>query len=282
MFLRVHLPRASRHRLPGLQVGPESRPLLRVRSDQKIAGPMVSVRLSERDIRVVSKCGVSKWLTTGQLARLYFPQVTPDAVRKSLRRLVEAGYLVVHREHQMAEALHGLGPKGKVLLEAKGIAAEVTRKPPRQIEHLVGINDVRVAVEVKPQQVAYFFACWELPALGWVHPVIPDAVLGLRVPERRTFLVEYDRGTETLPTLVRKVRGYDGGLSGISFRALLLVTDTEARLETLARHVRNEGFLRRILGCVRAELSSEGIDAPLFQDLRRIDPGKSTLSESAE
>jgi len=77
-----------------------------MRSNPKIARPMVNVRLSERDIRVVSKCAISKWLTTGQLARLYFPQVTPDAVRKSLRRLVEAGYLVVHREHQMTEALH--------------------------------------------------------------------------------------------------------------------------------------------------------------------------------
>jgi hypothetical protein len=253
-----------------------------MRSDKKIAGSMTSVRLSERDIRVVFKCAVSKWLTTGQLARLYFPKVTPDAVRKSLRRLVEAGYLLVHREHQMAEALHGLGPKGKVLLEAKGVTAEVTRKPPRQIEHMVGINDLRVAVEVSPLQVAYFFASWELPGLGWVHPVIPDAVVGLRLPERRTFLVEYDRGTETLPTLVAKLRGYEGGLSGIPFRALVLVTDTASRLETLARHARKEGFLRKILGCVRSELSAEGIDAALFMDLRRIHPDKSTLRESAE
>src|SRR6266849_3675495 len=78
MFLRLHLPGASRHRLPGLRFGAEGRPLLPVRGDQKVAGPVVSVRLSERDIRVVSKCAVSKWLTTGQLARLYFPKVTPD------------------------------------------------------------------------------------------------------------------------------------------------------------------------------------------------------------
>jgi Replication-relaxation len=253
-----------------------------MRGDEETAGPMLNVRLSERDLRVVAKCAVSKWLATGQLARLYFPNVTPDAVRKSLRRLVEAGYLVVHREHQMAEALHGLGPKGKALLDAKGVPAEVTRKPPRQIEHLVGINDLRVAVEVKPAQVAYFFACWELQALGWVHPVIPDAVVGLKLPDRRTFLMEYDRATETLPTLIGKLRGYEQGLSGIPFRALLLVTDTAARLETLARHVRKEGFLRKILGCVRAELTAMGIDAPLFLDLRLVCPAKSTLRESAE
>jgi len=233
-------------------------------------------------MRVVSKCAISKWLTTGQLARLYFPNVTPDAVRKSLRRLVEAGYLVVHREHQMAEALHGLGPKGKALLEARGTPAEVTRRPPRQIEHLVGINDLRVAVEVRPSQVAYFFASWELQGLGWVHPLIPDAVVGLKLPDRRTFLVEYDRGTETLPTLVGKLRGYEGGLSGVPFQALLLVTDTASRLETFGRHVRKEGFLRKILGCVRAELTAMGIDAPLILDLRRVRPERSTLKESTE
>ena len=243
---------------------------------------MVSVRLSERDVRVVVKCAVSKWLTTGQLARLYFGQVTPDAVRKSLRRLVEVGYLVAHREHQMAEALHGLGPKGKSLLDAKGLAVEVSRKPPRQIEHLVGINEVRVAVEVKPQEVAYFFASWELQGLGWTHPVIPDAVVGLKLPQRRTFLVEYDRGTETLPTLVTKLRAYEGGLSGIPFRALILVVDSATRLEILARHVRKEGFLRRMLGCVLGELSSEGLDAKLFLDLRLVHPERTTLRESVE
>jgi hypothetical protein len=243
---------------------------------------MLNVRLSERDLRVLTKCAVSKWLATGQLARLYFPNVTPDAVRKSLRRLVESGYLVVHREHQMAEALHGLGPKGKALLEAKGIPAEVTRKPPRQIEHLVGINDLRVAVEMRSSQVAYFFACWELQALGWVHPVIPDAVVGLKLPDRRTFLVEYDRGTETLATLVGKLRAYEGGLSGVPFRALILMTDAASRLESFGRQVRKEGFLRKILGCVRSELTAVGIDAPLFLDLRLVCPEKSTLRVSAE
>jgi len=58
------------------------------------------------------------------------------------------------------------------------------------------------------------------------------------------------------------------------------MTDTASRLETLARQVRKESFLRRILGCVRTELSSEGIDAALFLDLRLVHPEKTTLRES--
>jgi len=89
-------------------VSAESRPVLRMRSNPKIARPMVNVRLSERDIRVVSKCAISKVAHDRTAGTLYFPQVTPDAVRKSLRRLVEAGYFGGPREHQMTEALHGL------------------------------------------------------------------------------------------------------------------------------------------------------------------------------
>jgi hypothetical protein len=135
----------------------------------------MNLRLSERDLHVLAKCAVCKWLTTSQLQRVYFPHVTLDAVRKSLRRLHEAGYLASHREHRMAEALHGVGRSAKPLLEAKGLAV-AARTPPRQIEHLVGINDMRLAVEVEAERLAYFFAAWELSGLGWTHTLIPDAV----------------------------------------------------------------------------------------------------------
>ena len=104
------------------------------------------------------KCAVARWLTTGQLQRLFFREVSTDAARKSLRRLVENGYLVAHREHSMAEAIHGLGPKGKVALAAKGFTAEASREPPRQLEHLIGINEIRIAAETSRHRVLYCFA----------------------------------------------------------------------------------------------------------------------------
>ena len=240
---------------------------------------MTTIRLSDRDLRVVAKCAVAKWLTTGQLARLYFPGVTLDAVRKSLRRLSEAGYVVSHREHQMAEALHGLGSKGKTLLEAKGVAGEVARTPPRQSEHLIGLNDVRVAVETGTLQVAYFFASWEIQAHGWSHALIPDAVLGLRLPDRQTFFLEYDRSTETLATLVRKFRTYEEGLSGIRFRAVLVIAESASRLEELSRQLRKVGFFRQILGALREEILAAGIGAPLFRDLTRVSGQRQGLGE---
>jgi len=239
------------------------------------------IRISERDRRVMVKCAVARWLTTGQLQRLCFREVSADAARKSLRRLAQSGHLVTHREHSMAEAIHGLGPKGKVTLGAKGFAAEASREPPRQLEHLVGINDVRIAVEASRHGVLYCFASWELQALGWAHPLIPDLVAGMRCPERKAFLFEYDRSTEGLAILAKKFRLYEDGIPGVPLAALVMVADSDRRLATLARKIPELAGERPVLGCVLSELAASSIDARIFTDLRS-GTGRLGLIESAE
>lgn len=227
----------------------------------------MSLRLSERDLRVLSKCAVSKWLTTSQLQRLYFPDVTPDAARKSLRRLTEAEYLISFRENPMAEALYAVGSKAKALLATKGLEVELCRTPPAQIEHLIGVNDVRIAVEAEPSHVAYFFAFWELPQFQWEHAVIPDAVFTLKHPHRHTFLVEYDRGNETREQLSRKFLMYGEGLSNFPFNAVILVTDTPERLKTVRRHLRHRLLSVRLLGTILSTIKALGVHTITFQDI---------------
>src|SRR5216683_916554 len=175
------------------------------------------LRLTERDKALIVKCSLCRWLTTRQIRRLYFPRATVNAVQKRLRKLSEAGYLRTHREDLLSEAIHTAGPKGKAIAEGKGVEAAVGSEVPRQIEHLRGVNDIRIAVETGAVRVAYFFAYWQLANLGWSHPVIPDAIFALRLPERRTFAVEYDRLTESLEVLASKLSTYDDGLPGFSF-----------------------------------------------------------------
>jgi hypothetical protein len=229
----------------------------------------MNVRLSERDLKMLAKCAAAKWLTTGQLQRLYFQSVTADAARKSLRRLATAGYLTAFRENRMAEALHAVGPKSKAILEGKGISVELSRTPPRQIEHLVGLNDIRVAVEAEPDRVAYFFACWELGKLGWAYPLIPDAVFALKRPERHTFVLEYDRGTETAEMLLHKLQSYEDGLSGFLFRALILVTDSTQRLAVVLRQLSNRPLRLQVWGASIADIRSSGMYATIFRDARQ-------------
>src|SRR2546422_2233959 len=194
------------------------------------------IRLTERDRRMLMKCAVCRWLTTDQIRRVYFPEATLNAVQKRLRKLSEAGYLRSHQEHPTAEAIHAVGPKGKPLVEEKGVEVAIGGEVPRQVEHmLLGVNEIRIAVETRGANVAYFFAYWQLANLGWAHPVIPDAVFAVRTPELRTFLVEYDRSTETLDKLVRKLQWYDQGLSEFPFEAVVVVTERTRRLDLLSR-----------------------------------------------
>src|SRR5262249_52752787 len=135
----------------------------------------------------------------------------------------------------MEEALFKLGPQGRRHLERCGwTAITPERQPPKQLEHFLGVNDVRIAAELIPG-LLYFFAYWELPAIGWKHPIIPDALFGIW---DRSFAVEFDRGQENVRFFVRTKLGWYGrGLEGVPLNRILIITDRQPRLEALARAI---------------------------------------------
>ncbi len=227
----------------------------------------MNARLTDRDLRMLVKCAICRWLTTGQIQQLYFPKATLNAVQKRLRKLSDIGYLRSYREHPTAEAVHALGPKGKPLVEEKGIEAAVSAEVPQQLEHLLGVNEIRIAVETSAVQVAYFFAYWQLSDTGWSHVVIPDAVFAVRTPERRTFVIEYDRSTETLTKLLQKLRSYDRGLTGFPFEAVLIVTERTRRVELLSREVRRANLSLAVLASNLADLNQANFFESEFVDL---------------
>jgi hypothetical protein len=147
----------------------------------------------------------------------------------------------------MAERLHTMGLKGREFLIGKGWKRPLPleRRPPRSLEHFVGINDIRVAVERGAEEegigVAFFFACWELQQHGWAYPIIPDAVCRLgRSGKFATVLFEYDRGEESPGYVIRtKFKTYAEGLPGFPFSRVLVVTDTAERLNQLENRAKH-------------------------------------------
>jgi hypothetical protein len=237
------------------------------------------LRCTERDKSLIVKSALCRWLTTRQIQRLYFPRATVNAVQKRLRKLTEGGYLRTHREDAFSEALHSAGPKGRAVLEEKGVEYVGAAEVPRQIPHLVGINDVRISVETGTIPVAYFFAYWQLSALGWMHAVIPDAVFAVRAPHRRNFVVEYDRATESLSVLVAKMRAYAEGLPKFPLEAVVVVTETGRRMEGLGREIRKRGVALRVLICTLSDLEQNSmLDCSL---LELSDGGHRKLLESS-
>ena len=218
------------------------------------------MRLTKRCLALLKLLRAARWLTTSQIRRRFFAGATDDAAQKRLRKLVQAGYLVVFRVSRMSEAMFALGREGKRVLERAGTdEVELERRVPKQWEHFVGINDVRIAVELSGS-VSYFFACWELTALSWRCPIIPDAVFSLG--ERR-FAVEFDRSFENIPFFLRtKMAAYRRGLDGFPLSAVLIVTDRRARLESLAKAIgaKPDGVLYSTIDLVR----TQGIGAPVF------------------
>ncbi len=193
------------------------------------------MKLTPRCINLLRLLSSARWLTTRQIHSRFFAGATPDAARKRLRKLTAGEYLVMVREGRMNQALFTLGRAGKRVLEAARVTSPaLERRPPAQREHFLAVNDVRIAAELAGS-LSYFFAYWELPGLGWRHSLIPDAVF--RIGDR-TFAVEFDRGVEGIQFFIRtKIAAYRRGLDGLPLTAVLIVTDRDARMASLAKAI---------------------------------------------
>jgi hypothetical protein len=238
--MRVHLPGASPAVLPDLRFVSRDGPLLPVRRNGEVAW----VRFTLRDRDLVFRLGAARWLSTSQVGRLCFPEVSPRVLQRRLRLLREAGFLTTAQAHPMAEGLHTVGPKGKDLLLDGGWEQPIRleREPPRNLEHFLGINDVRIAVERSGGgegiHIRFFYACWELQQRGWRWSVVPDAALSAERSECvRTVAFEYDRGFEGPGFIVRtKFRRYALGFEGFPLSQVITVAETDRRRSRLQEY----------------------------------------------
>jgi hypothetical protein len=232
-------------------------PMLCLRCDGEAARTM---KLTPRCTELFRLLRGARWLSTGQIHRRFFKSASLDAARKRLRKLVEARHLVAYREHQMKEVLFTLGPEGKrVLEEVSTEEIRLERKPPKQLAHFAGINDIRIAAELAGS-LSYFFACWELPALNWQHPVIPDAICAF---SHRTFAFEYDRGMEGVRFFAdTKIVFYEHGLEGLPLTAVVVITDGRQRIKNLTRVV--SCTRQTILFSTLEKVRTQGLLAPIF------------------
>ena len=259
MQLRLYLSGPSSTGLPCLPIAAANGPRLCLWGNGEATRAM---RLTTRCMDLLRLLRGARWLTTSQVKRRFFGHVTPDAARKRLLKLTEADYLVRVQPDRTREALFTLGREGKRVLEKAGSGEIVLEhRPPKQLEHFHAINHVRVAAELGGP-VSFFFSCWELPSLNWQYPIIPDAVFSVR---NKTFALELDRGMERIQFFVRtKIAAYRNGLGGLPLTALLIVTEGNIRMESLARAI-GDGK-GRILYITIDLVEKHDITASIFRD----------------
>lgn len=204
------------------------------------------MQLTTRDLEILGKLAAARWLTTKQIHTLFFATRSPEMVRRRLRLLRKAGYLQTRQDDWMAQGLHALTATGRRLVTAHGWEGRIKpeHKLPKHLHHLLGVNQIRVAVErgaaESGWQLGFFFAHWELEANGWPHKTIPDAVCEMIIDgQAQTILFEYDRGTEGMGMIRKgKLEPYSRGLAGIPFSQVIFVTETTVRAQQMARLAR--------------------------------------------
>ena len=189
-----------------------------------------------------------------------------------LRKLRKNKFLVKHQPNPMRETQFSLGAEGKRTLEAAGIdGIRLEKKPPKLWLHFKAINDIRIEAELA-LNLDYFYACWELPKIGWSHSLIPDSIFAA---DNRVYAVEVDRGVEGVKYFVEtKMAGYLG-LEGLNLTAIIILADCKSRMRLLADAVGQLG--NGVLYSTLDEVREHGISSRVFYRSIEITGGKPCL-----
>lgn len=227
------------------------------------------MRLTPRCLEILKLLSAARWLRTRQLHRRFFAQATANAAQRRLRALSAADYLRRVQPNRMEDALFALGPEGKRALERQGLCdISLHRHPPKQLEHFLGVNDIRMAAELS-LELAYFFGYWELAGAGWKHAIIPDAVFGAG---SKSVAVEFDRGHENIRYFLQKLKLYERGLRDFPLHRILIVTDRRRRMETLAKALGPMG--RKMLLTTLDSIQQHTLAEPIFFENSHSGAGK--------
>lgn len=227
------------------------------------------MRLMARDIEILKAVHDFRIVRGNQLQALFFGSQSTASYR--LSRLYQHGFLDRHFLPTLggiasSPALYTLGKRGVDLLRRMldGDPQDI-RKPPDHrelsplfLEHLLQINDFRVAVMVAARRLDYTLEKWLDDFQLKAHydrvvieapnrrrrevSLIPDGYFVLKVPQGRAcFFLEVDRGTMTRGRFRDKVLAYQAYIAsgqyeqryGTRSLRVLTVTSGPKRLENL-------------------------------------------------
>jgi hypothetical protein len=190
----------------------------------KSAASRTSLRFlpTPRDRLILETVRIHGRLTAGQIRRLIFRKkdgslVSTQAVNLRLRKLVSNLYLhpvVVDSGVGSGPYAYGLGLRGAALFASAG-SRRGRGGGVESVWHSLEVAEFRIQLQGKLEANGGALVEWiGEPALrsvlvgrsGWP---IPDALVHWRLPGREgAFLLEWDRGSETLATVVLKLRRY--------------------------------------------------------------------------
>lgn len=260
------------------------------------------MRLTARDIKVIKTVHDCRVLRGDQLQALFFGSQSTASYR--LSRLYQHEYLDRHFLPTVgglasSPTLYTVGKQGINVLRREldcgpeGIRKRLgaTQLSPLFLEHVLQINQIRVAVMLAAKRHQFELSIWrddaELKAdydrvrittgTGRKRDVslIPDSYFTLQVPQgRANFFLELDRGTMTVARFKNKVLAYQAYIASGQYEArygtkslrVLTVTLGPKRRANLKRATEDAGGARVFWFSVLDDILPETVlDSPIWQ-----------------
>lgn len=173
-------------------------------------------RINERDRWILDAVARMRFLTTRQIAHLYF-MGSRWAANKRLRRLLDAGVIRAWVPKREGDNVYSLNPAGRGMLYDEDRDGGAPILCPRgldgQLEHLLAINTVRIALAVDlprdDAEIRWWRSDWEIRARSRSR-AIPDATFAIawNACGERVFHLEVDHHTRTPRKVLTKLLRY--------------------------------------------------------------------------
>jgi hypothetical protein len=173
-------------------------------------------RLTERDLWLLEALAKMRFLTTGQLARLYFSGSRWSA-NKRLRKLLDAGHLKAWVRSLSEENVYSITKNGFSVIENEKLIVPIEAKIPYSLdgnlEHLLIINDVRTSLALDlPQangEILWWRSDWELRSHGRER-IIPDGLFLIKWhgQKEQAYALEVDNNTKSARNFLKKILAY--------------------------------------------------------------------------
>jgi hypothetical protein len=178
--------------------------------------PRNKLRLTTRDLWLLEGLAKMRFLTTSQLAKLYFNGSRWSA-NKRLRKLLDASHLKAWVRNLSEENIYSITRNGLSAVENGNISLPLETKIPYgldgNLEHLLTINDVRTSLALDlPQangEIAWWRSDWELRSHGRER-IIPDGLFLIKWHglKEQAYALEVDNNTKSSRNFLKKILAY--------------------------------------------------------------------------
>ncbi len=189
---------------------------MRQRTPRTVRGkPRHKLRLLERDLWILEGLAKMRFLTTGQITRLYF-NGSPWYPNKRLRNLLDEGLVKTWVRNLAEENIYSITRSGVAALRSRNDVHPQFKIPYRldeNLTHLLVINEVRTAFAVTlpdaNAEIAWWRSDWELRAKG-KEKIIPDSlfVINWHGLKEQAYALEVDNNTRSLNNFLKKILAY--------------------------------------------------------------------------